>query len=99
MEERRVEKLRRGSATVESLQTAARSYKATTSVVCDGFRPRVLSDFSKATLEEVEKYLDKTEQCGTWPQQSCEEMFLLIPKSITSERPLAQVPSIAALSA
>ena len=33
--------------------------------------------------------LEKVEQSGRWPQQACTTMFFLIPKNVTSERPIA----------
>ena len=35
------------------------------------------------------KFLEKLEQCGRWPQPACTTMFFLIPKNVTSERPIA----------
>ena len=34
------------------------------------------------------EFLEKVEQSGKWPQQACTTMFL-IPKNVTSERPIA----------
>ena len=33
--------------------------------------------------------MEKVEQGGKWPQQACTTMFLLIPKNVTIERPIA----------
>ena len=38
--------------------------------------------------------MEKVEQCGRWPQQACTTMFFLIPKCVTSERPIALVHSM-----
>ena len=38
--------------------------------------------------------LEKVEQCGRWPQQACTTMFFLIPKNVTSERPIALLPAL-----
>ena len=40
------------------------------------------------------EFLEKVEQCGRWPQQACTTIFFLIPKNVTSERPLALVPTM-----
>ena len=34
------------------------------------------------------------EQSGKWPQKACTTSFFLIPKNVTSERPLALVPTL-----
>ena len=34
------------------------------------------------------EFLVRVEQSGKWPQQACTTMFFLIPKNVTSERPL-----------
>ena len=75
----------------EDPEKAAWSYKAATGVGCDGFRPKVPLDLSRG---EVVELLEKVEQCGTWPQQACTTMFFLIPKNVTSERPIALVPTM-----
>ena len=38
-------------------------------------------------------FLEKVEQSGKWLQQACATMFFLIPKNVTSERPLALMPT------
>ena len=38
--------------------------------------------------------MEKVEQSGTWPQQACKTMFFLIPKNVTSERPIALMPTL-----
>ena len=35
------------------------------------------------------EFLEKVEQSRKWPQQACTTMFFLIPKNVTSERPIA----------
>ena len=40
------------------------------------------------------EYLEKVELNGRWPQQACTTMFVLIPKNITSERPIALMPTL-----
>ena len=54
-----------------------------------GFTPKVPLDLARATRKQVVEFLEKLEQCGKWPQQSYTTMFFLIPKSITSEWPIA----------
>ena len=48
----------------ESLESAGRSYKATTGAACAEFHPQVLSDFSKETRREAVTFLEKVEQCA-----------------------------------
>ena len=67
------------------LEQVSRLYKAKTRVGCDGFHPKVLLDLTKETRGEVVEIVEKVEQSGTWPQQACTTMFLLIPKNVTSE--------------
>ena len=40
------------------------------------------------------EFLEKVEQCGKWPQQACTAMFFLIPKNVTSEMPIALMPTL-----
>ena len=62
--------------------------------MCDGFHPKVPLDLTKGTRGEVVDFLDKVGQCGRWPQQARTTMFFLIPKSVTSERPIALLPAM-----
>ena len=39
------------------------------------------------------EFLEKVEQCGRWLQQACTTMFSLMPKNVTSERPVALLPA------
>ena len=39
------------------------------------------------------KFPQKVEQSGKWPQQACTTMFFLNPKIVTSERPIALMPT------
>ena len=39
------------------------------------------------------EFLEKVES-GKWPQQACTTMFFLIPKNVTSERPIALMPTL-----
>ena len=52
---------------------------------CDGFHPRVLLDL---------EFSEKVEQSGKWPQQACTTLFFLIPKNVTSDRPIALMPTL-----
>ena len=56
---------------------------------CDGFHPKVPLDLTKETRGEIVEFLEEVEQSGTWPQQACTTMFFLVPKSVTTERPIA----------
>ena len=38
--------------------------------------------------------MEKVEQSGKWPQQACTTMFFLIPKNVSSERPIALLLTI-----
>ena len=40
------------------------------------------------------EFLEKVEKCWRWPQQACTTMFFLIPKNVTSERPIALMPPL-----
>ena len=59
---------------------------------CDGFHPKVLLDLR--TRGEIVEFLDKVEQSGKWPQQAGTTMLFLIPKNVTSERPIALMPTL-----
>ena len=43
---------------------------------------------------EVVEFLEKVEQSGKWPQQACTTTFFLIPKNLTSEMPMALMPTL-----
>ena len=75
------------------LEKVSRLYKAKTGVGCDGFHPKVLLDLTKETRGKVAEFLEKVEQSGNGPQQACTTMFFLIPKNVTSERPIALMPT------
>ena len=40
------------------------------------------------------EFLEKVEQSGKWPQRACTTMFVLIPKNVTSERPIALMTTL-----
>ena len=71
------------------LEKAAKSCKAKTGVVCDGFHPKVPLDLTKETRGKMVEFLEKVLQCGRWPQQACTKMFFLKSKNVTTERPIA----------
>ena len=76
------------------LEKASTSYQAKTGVGCDGFHPKVPLDLTKGTRGEIVEFLEKVEQSGKWPQQACSTMFFLIPRNVTSERPIVLMPTL-----
>ena len=46
------------------------------------------------SIGEVVELLEKVEQSGKWPQQACTTMFSMIPENVTSERPIALMPTL-----
>ena len=76
------------------LEKVSRLYKAKTGVGCDGFHPKVPLNLTTETRGETVEFLEKVEQSGKWPQQACTTMFFLIPKNVTSERPIALMPTL-----
>ena len=75
-----------------NLERAARSYKATSGVDCDGFTLKFREDVSKETISEIVKFFEKVEQCGRWPQQACTTMFF-VPKMLRAHAPSRLCPS------
>ena len=69
------------------LDKATRLYKGKTGVGWDG-------SHTKRTRREIVDLLGRVEQSGKWPQQACTTMFSLIPKNVTSERPIALMPTL-----
>ena len=55
---------------------------------------KVLLDVTQETRGDTVEFLEKVEQSGKWPQQACTTMFFLIPKNVTSERPIAVMPTL-----
>ena len=51
-------------------------------------------DLTKETRGEIVEFLEKVEQSGKWRQQACTTMFFLIPQNVTSERPIALMPTL-----
>ena len=76
------------------LEKTSSMYKAKTGLGCDGFHPKVPLDLTKETRGGIVRFLWKVEQSGKWPQQACTTMFFLIPKNVTSERPIALMPTM-----
>ena len=76
------------------LEKVSRLCKAKTGVGCDGFHPTVLLDVIKGTRCEMVEFLEKVEQSGKWPQQTCTAMSFLILDKVTSERPIALMPTL-----
>ena len=67
------------------MERAARSYKVTTGVVCDGFLPEALLDLSTGTRRYVMR-------CGAVWETAATSLYddaFLDPKNVTSERPIA----------
>ena len=58
------------------------------------FTAKVPLDVTKETRGEIVEFLQKVQQSGKWPQQACTTMFFLIPKNVTSERPIALMPTL-----
>ena len=50
--------------------------------------------WTKEIRGEIVELLEKVDQSGKWPQQSCTTMFFLIPKNVTIERPIALMPTL-----
>ena len=76
------------------LEKASRMYKAKTGVGCDGFYPKVPLVLTKETRGEMVECLEKVKQSGKCPQQACTTMFFLIPENVTSEIPIALMPTL-----
>ena len=76
------------------LEEVSRLYKAKTGVDCDGFHPEVPLVLTKETREELMEFPEKVEQSGKWRQQACTTMLFLIPQNVTSERPIALMPTL-----
>ena len=68
--------------------------KAKTGVGRDGFHPKVPLNLTEETRRGIVEFLEKVEQSGKWPQQACTTMFFLIPRNVTSERPIALMPKL-----
>ena len=73
---------------------ASRLYEAKTGVGCNGVHAKVPLDLTKGTRGTFVEFLEKVDQSGKWPQQACTTMFFLIPVNVTSERPIALMPTL-----
>ena len=58
------------------------------------FHQKVHLYLTQETRGKIVDFLEKVEQSGKWPQQACTTMFFLIPKNVTSERPIALMPTL-----
>ena len=87
------EELRKLEEALSNLKKS-RLKKAKTEESCYGFHPKVPLDETKETSGEIVEFLEKVEQSGKWPQKACTTMFFLIPKNVTSERPIALMPTL-----
>ena len=76
------------------LEEGSRLYKAKTGVGCYGFHMKVPLCLTEETTGGIVEFLEKVEQSDKWPQQGCTTMFLLIPMNVTSERPIALMPTL-----
>ena len=76
------------------LEKASRPYKEKSGVGCDGFHPTIPLDLTTETRREIVELLVKVEQHGKWPQQACTTMFILFPKNVKSEGPIALMPTL-----
>ena len=56
--------------------------------------PESSSGLDKRNEGEIVEFFENVEQGGKWPQQACTTRFFLIPKNVTSERPLALMPTL-----
>ena len=56
--------------------------------------PKVPSDFSTQTCGKIVVFLAKVEQCSYWPVQASTSLSILIPKNVTSDRPIALLPTL-----
>ena len=55
---------------------------------------KVPFDLTKGTIGEMVEFFEKVEQSGKWPRHTYTMMFFLIPKNVTSERPIALMPAL-----
>ena len=65
--------------------------------VLDSVHSKVPLGLSTETRGEVAEFPEKVEQSGKWPQQVCTTMFFVIPKNVSSERPIALMPIVTRL--
>ena len=60
----------------------------------DGFHPWVPLDHTDECCERLLSMLDEMEMAGKWPTNASTTLYFLMPKSITSERPIALLPTL-----
>ena len=63
-------------------------------VGCDGFHPRVSLDLTKVVCDELAEFLPKVEQCGGVAAAGVPYHLFLIPKNVTSKRPIVLLPTL-----
>ena len=56
--------------------------------------PQSSLGLTQETRGKLVVFLEKVEQSEKWPQQACKTMFFLIPENVTSERPIALMPTL-----
>ena len=71
-----------------------RNYTRQRRVGFDGFHSKFHLGIDTRNEGNIVEFLEKVEQSGKWPQQTCTTMFFLIPKDVTSERPIALMPTL-----
>ena len=76
------------------LEKVSRLCKAQTGVGCDGFHLQVPWDLTKETRGELVEFLEKVEQSGSGCNKHARRCSFLIPKNVTSERPIALMPTL-----
>ena len=86
-----------GNEELKRLEEALPLEKAKTGVGCEGFHPKSLLGLDKRNKRRNREFSgegEKVEQSCKWPQQASTTMFFLIPKNVTSERPIAIMPTL-----
>ena len=56
--------------------------------------PQSPPEFDNTNDGKIVEFLEKVELSGRLPQQACTTMFFLMPKNVTSERPIALMPTL-----
>ena len=56
--------------------------------------PKSPPGFDNKNDGKIVEFLEKVELSGRLPQQACTTMFFLMPKNVTSERPIALMPTL-----
>ena len=77
---------------VEKLKRAASSYKANS---CSGrLSHQSVAASRHGNVIKMVIFSAKVEHCGEWPVQASTLVFFLIPKKLSSERPIASLPTL-----